>query len=186
MSNLTEKTYDLIISNPPYVTAMAMEELPPEYRHEPRSRSPAATTGSTRCARSSRERRASSTRTGLLVVEVGHNRAGAEAAFPRLPFVWLATATATDSVFLLKREDLVGVALKLARRRCSGFDREEALGCVGTRSAGARLVVRERASAESAASVASLAAWRAATAATASTSSGRAFRIASKPGLSSR
>ncbi len=35
LPNLPEKSYDLIISNPPYVTAMAMEELPPEYRHEP-------------------------------------------------------------------------------------------------------------------------------------------------------
>ena len=34
-SNLSEKSYDLIISNPPYVTALAMENLPPEYRHEP-------------------------------------------------------------------------------------------------------------------------------------------------------
>ena len=43
---------------------------------------------------------------GLLVVEVGHNRAATEAAFPRLPFTWLVTATSDDSVFLLKREDL--------------------------------------------------------------------------------
>jgi ribosomal protein L3 glutamine methyltransferase len=42
-----------------------------------------------------------------LVVEVGHNRDAAELEFPRLPFVWLETATTSDSVFLLKREDLV-------------------------------------------------------------------------------
>src|SRR4029453_18912887 len=35
-ANLPEKNYDLIIPNPPYVTAMAMEELPAEYRHEPK------------------------------------------------------------------------------------------------------------------------------------------------------
>src|SRR5256886_2673211 len=33
--NLRDKTYDLIIGNPPYVTSMAMEELPPGFRHEP-------------------------------------------------------------------------------------------------------------------------------------------------------
>jgi ribosomal protein L3 glutamine methyltransferase len=44
---------------------------------------------------------------GTLVVEVGHNRAAAELAFPRLPFVWLETATSSDSVFLLKRDALV-------------------------------------------------------------------------------
>jgi ribosomal protein L3 glutamine methyltransferase len=45
---------------------------------------------------------------GLLVVEVGHNRLAAEAAFPRTPFLWLSTSSSTDSVFLLSREDLVG------------------------------------------------------------------------------
>jgi len=42
------------------------------------------------------------------VVEVGHNRAATELAFPRVPFVWMETATSTDSVFVVRREDLAG------------------------------------------------------------------------------
>jgi ribosomal protein L3 glutamine methyltransferase len=41
------------------------------------------------------------------VVELGHNRAAAELAYPRLPFVWLETAGSSDSVFLVTREELV-------------------------------------------------------------------------------
>jgi ribosomal protein L3 glutamine methyltransferase len=44
---------------------------------------------------------------GLLVVEVGQNRAAAEAAFPRLPFTWLSTESSDDAVFLLKHDELV-------------------------------------------------------------------------------
>lgn len=107
-SNLSGKAYDLIISNPPYVTAIAMADLPPEYRHEPV------------LALSGGEDGLDAVRTiltmaprflnpnGTLVVEVGHNRAATELAFPRMPFVWLETETSPDSVFLLKREDLVG------------------------------------------------------------------------------
>jgi len=43
---------------------------------------------------------------GTLVVEVGHGKDAVETAFPRLPFVWLATDSADDAVFLLRREDL--------------------------------------------------------------------------------
>ena len=105
--NLVDKTYDLIISNPPYVTAIAMEELPPEYRHEPQLALAGGDDG------------LDAVRTiiggvapflspgGVLVVEVGHNRAAAEAAFPRLPFIWLTSKSTEDAVFLLKREDLV-------------------------------------------------------------------------------
>ena len=42
-----------------------------------------------------------------LVAEIGHNRAAVELAFPKLPFVWLETGGSSDSVFLIKREDLV-------------------------------------------------------------------------------
>ena len=73
-SNLSEKSYDLIICNPPYVTALAMENLPPEYRHEPVWRSPAARTDWTPCGRS-REAPRFLNPGGTLVVEVGHNGA---------------------------------------------------------------------------------------------------------------
>ena len=107
LSNLNEKTYDLIISNPPYVPAVSMEELPQEYRHEPA------------IALAGGEDGLDAVRTivggaarfmapdGLLVVEVGHNRIATEAAFPRLPFTWLSTASSEDSVFMLRRNDLV-------------------------------------------------------------------------------
>jgi ribosomal protein L3 glutamine methyltransferase len=107
LSNLTEKNYDLIVSNPPYVNAMAMEELPPEYRHEPQLALAGGDDGldavRTILARASEFLNPE----GLLVMEVGSNRATAEAAFPRLPFVWLATPSAEEGVFLLRREELV-------------------------------------------------------------------------------
>jgi len=107
LSNLTEKEYDLIVSNPPYVTALAMEELPPEYRHEPQLALAGGDDGldavRTILARAVEFLNPD----GLLVVEVGANRDATEAAFPRLPFTWLATASAEDSVFLLRREDLL-------------------------------------------------------------------------------
>jgi ribosomal protein L3 glutamine methyltransferase len=110
LSNLTEKTYPLIISNPPYVTAMAMEELPAEYSHEPQIALAGGDDGldavRTIVTHSARFLNPD----GVLVVEVGRNREGAEAAFPRLPFVWLETTDADAGVFLLRRDDLLAAA----------------------------------------------------------------------------
>jgi ribosomal protein L3 glutamine methyltransferase len=44
---------------------------------------------------------------GVLVLEIGHERAHFEAAFPRLTPVWLATSAGDDQVLLLTREDLL-------------------------------------------------------------------------------
>jgi ribosomal protein L3 glutamine methyltransferase len=107
LSNLIEKNYDLIVSNPPYVNAMTMEELPPEYRHEPQLALAGGDDGldavRTILARAAEFLNPD----GLLLVEVGQNREAAEAAFPRLPFIWLATPSSDDSVFLLRREELL-------------------------------------------------------------------------------
>jgi ribosomal protein L3 glutamine methyltransferase len=110
LSNLIEKTYPLIISNPPYVTAMAMEELPPEYAHEPQIALSGGDDGLDSVRTIIRHAAQFLNPEGVLVVEVGRNREAAEEAFPRLPFTWLATAESEDSVFLLKREDLLAAA----------------------------------------------------------------------------
>ncbi len=106
-SNLPENTYDLIISNPPYVTAVAMEDLPPEYRHEPELALAGGEDGLDAVRTIVQTAPQFLNPGGTLVVEVGHNRVAAELAFPRLPFVWLETAGVDDGVFLLSREELI-------------------------------------------------------------------------------
>ena len=106
-ANLSEKTYDLIISNPPYVTALAMATLPPEYRHEPALALAAGEDGLDAVRTILKEAPRFLEPGGILVVEVGHNRAAVELAFPRLPFVWLETEGSSEGVFLLTREELV-------------------------------------------------------------------------------
>jgi ribosomal protein L3 glutamine methyltransferase len=107
-ANLSDKSYDLIISNPPYVTASAMRELPPEYLHEPALGLESGEDGldAVRAILGDAARHLKDN--GLLVVEVGHNRESVEEAYPAVPFVWLDTAAEAGKVFLLKRADLPG------------------------------------------------------------------------------
>jgi len=106
-TNLPEKNYDLVISNPPYVVSGAMETLPAEYRHEPALSLAGGEDGMDLVRTIVREAPRFLSPQGVLVVEVGHNRIQAEAAFPRLPFVWLDVPHAEDGVFLVRREDIV-------------------------------------------------------------------------------
>ena len=105
--NVPTKSYDLVISNPPYVTSVAMEELPKEYRHEPPLALAGGEDGLDAVRRILRKAPQFMEDRGLLVVEVGHNRTTLEAAFPRMPFVWLTTTSSEDSVFVLKREEIL-------------------------------------------------------------------------------
>ncbi|MBI5861282.1 MAG: 50S ribosomal protein L3 N(5)-glutamine methyltransferase [Rhodocyclales bacterium] len=100
------KRYDLILSNPPYVTTAAMAALPPEYRHEPSLALAAGEDGMDVVRRILREARAHLNPGGFIAIEVGHNRAEVEAAFPELSAVWLDTASSSDMVFLVGYDDL--------------------------------------------------------------------------------
>lgn len=100
------KRYDLILSNPPYVTAAAMAALPAEYRHEPALALAAGEDGLDVVRRILREAADHLTPEGFIAIEVGHNRDQVEAAFPHLPVVWLDTASSVDKIFLVSCEAL--------------------------------------------------------------------------------
>ena len=106
-ANLPEKNYDLVICNPPYVTALAMESLPLEYRHEPVLALAGGEDGLDAVRTIVKDAPRFMQSGATLVVEIGANRAAAEATFPRLPFVWLDTPSSAGSVFLVKRENLI-------------------------------------------------------------------------------
>jgi ribosomal protein L3 glutamine methyltransferase len=109
-SNLFEaiegRRYDLILSNPPYVTQTAMEALPPEYKHEPSLALAGGTDGMDLVRNIIRNANAHLTPGGLLIVEVGDGRDAVERIFPDLPLTWLTTSAGDDMVFLARQEDL--------------------------------------------------------------------------------
>jgi len=105
-SKLQGRRYDLIISNPPYVNADSVAALPPEYLHEPVMALGSGRDGLDFTRIILREAKRHLTEDGLLVVEIGHNRAELEAAYPTLPFTWLDTAAGDEFVFLLHAADL--------------------------------------------------------------------------------
>ena len=105
-SKLQGRRYDLIISNPPYVNADSVAALPPEYLHEPVMALGSGKDGLDFTRIILREAKRHLTEDGLLVVEIGHNRAELEAAYPTLPFTWLDTAAGDEYVFLLHAADL--------------------------------------------------------------------------------
>lgn len=100
------KTYDLIISNPPYVSRAEWESLPPEYHAEPRLGLEAGADGLDCVRRILRETASHLNAMGALIVEVGSSAEALIEAFPRIPFIWLEFERGGDGVFLLTAEQL--------------------------------------------------------------------------------
>jgi ribosomal protein L3 glutamine methyltransferase len=103
---LDGRSYDLIISNPPYVNAESVAALPPEYQAEPAMALGSGEDGLDATRQILAKAKAHLNPGGLLVVEIGHNRDTLEAAYPALPFTWLDTENGDQFVFMLRREDL--------------------------------------------------------------------------------
>jgi ribosomal protein L3 glutamine methyltransferase len=103
---LPERRYDVIITNPPYVNADSMQSLPAEYKHEPEMALAGGADGMDIVRRIIAEARNWLTDEGVLVVEIGNERANVEAAFGGLDLVWLSTSAGDDNVFLIQAADL--------------------------------------------------------------------------------
>ncbi len=103
--------YDLIICNPPYVNARIMAALPAEFKAEPAlaldGNQAGGVDGMDFIRTLLTQAPAQLTPQGVLVLEIGNERAHFEAAFPRLEPIWLATSAGEDQVLLLTREALL-------------------------------------------------------------------------------
>lgn len=103
--SLGKSKYDLIVSNPPYVTTHSMRKLPKEYRHEPALALAAGKDGLDLVRKIISEAKNRLHPGGLLVCEIGGNRKALERAYPELEFAWPEISD-PGAVFILKREQL--------------------------------------------------------------------------------
>ncbi len=108
-SALAGKTYDVIISNPPYVDAPSMATLPTEYRNEPQLALGSGDAGLDHTHTILREAANYLSDDGILIVEIGHNRDALLDAYPDVSFVWLETSGGDQFVFLLTKAQLLAI-----------------------------------------------------------------------------
>ena len=98
--------YDIIVSNPPYVDAEDLADMPQEFHHEPALGLAAGNDGLDIAHRIIAGAAEHLTPGGLLVVEVGNSWVALDEAYPELPFIWLEFSNGGDGVFAITEQDL--------------------------------------------------------------------------------
>ncbi len=101
------EVYDLIVSNPPYVTHQEFAALPAEYAHEPKLGLTAGADGLDFALRILDEAPAHLSSDGWLIVEVGESERALVALLPQLPLNWIEFEVGQMGVFAIARTDLV-------------------------------------------------------------------------------
>jgi ribosomal protein L3 glutamine methyltransferase len=103
---LGDSSYDIIVSNPPYVGRRELRGLPLEYGHEPRLALAAGADGLDSVRIILRKSAAHLKPGGILIVEVGNTERTLRRALPEAPFIWLSFERGGGGVFALRREEL--------------------------------------------------------------------------------
>jgi ribosomal protein L3 glutamine methyltransferase len=109
-AELGERKFDLILSNPPYVTDAAVADFPAEYGAEPRLAHAGGADGMDIVRQILAAAGGHLTPKGFLVVEVGQGRPALETSFPELPFLWLDTEQSSGEVFAIDAQQLTAGA----------------------------------------------------------------------------
>src|SRR5688572_19219940 len=104
---LEGEVYELILTNPPYVTHAETDALPPEYAHEPELGLRAGDDGLDLALKIMRDAPAHLSEHGLLICEVGEAERALEQLLPEVPFAWVEFKVGQMGIFVLERADLV-------------------------------------------------------------------------------
>jgi len=102
-----DRRYQLILSNPPYVSEAECAALPAEYRHEPLSGLVAGADGLDVAIPVLAEAGEFLSEDGILVLEVGASAARLQAVFADLPLIWASFEQGGDGVLVLPHADWV-------------------------------------------------------------------------------
>lgn len=105
-NKVPQVSYDLIVSNPPYVGKAEMQTLPDEFRHEPVLALETGNNGLAIVDSILQNAHAYLSQHGILVVEVGNSEEALCDAYPHVPFTWLEMNHGGQGVFLLTKQQL--------------------------------------------------------------------------------
>ena len=105
-SDISQQQFDLIVSNPPYVSEQEYNQLPAEYHNEPRLGLTAGADGMDIVARILKQASSFLATSGIIIIEVGASADLLMQRYPNVEFNWIEFERGGDGVFMLSKQEL--------------------------------------------------------------------------------